>query len=279
MLLFVALQLPEGRTGRVFERAAALFARSQPQLEEREALGVRYRLIRAPSRGNTPDWDAVARLAGTGALLLPEGIEPPPNCPVTPLSCPRFERRMLLATACEIIKRTRMPMFRRIAGLWDPEGRHGGMLAPLLHYYTAVHVVTDAAERYQRAAADIIERLGAPVTYSPDVSILADCVLILAPGTAPDLKDYSPPCPVLATDTVSLPAGSESFTRLVATVRPDIARHCPPGIAPHRFAAALHDCGGVDVGRYVAHRMLCNESPSDLPECVRSVMQRLGKLY
>lgn len=279
MLLFVALQLTECKAKGVLGRAASLFVRSQPRAEEREALGAHYRLILAPSRGGAPDWPAIARLADTRALLLPDRVPPPPKGIVKPLQCPRFERQVLASTACEVVHRTRMPMYRRIVGLLDPLGKYAGLLFPLLHHYTAARVYTLSPERYERAAADIGERLGAPVASGPDLSLLDGSVLILAPGPVPDLPERPFPAPILAGRGFTPPAGSEVFSGLRASVPPELVEHSPDGISPNRFAAALYDHCGLDVGGYVSHQMQRGASPSDLPTCIHSVMRRIGRLY
>lgn len=292
--VFIALELVEqnrtGIAGRL-RRGLARLARPRLAPEEAEALGARYLLLRAPTSGEGPDWAAVAAAAGrfVDRMLLPDGLEPPAGSGIRPVRCPDFAVRVLLATACEIIRRTRMPMYRRVLGLIDPDAAYCHLLAPLLHHYTSVRVVTGKPWIYEAAAARVLAELGAPVLVGE--TLTADCVLALFPGGAGQFPggagqfpggagDFrvAAPCPVLVGPGCA--PSSEWGPHLVRDLLSDpipvladeVAARSPAGIAPHRFAAALCDHAGVApnaFGNLAAQSLLHNRRPRDLEEIVR----------
>lgn len=276
--MFVALELVEQDTAGqgIFGSIFNILTRPKPWLEKAEFLGARYGVIHAADGARGPDWEAIEALAGrfAGRMLLPGGLTPPPGSAIARPPCPRFEKKVLLATACELIRRTRMPMYRRILGVIDPEAAHTDLLFPLLRHYTSVRVVTGNLERYEQAAARMMEELGAPVLVGSAVSLLEGCVLILAPGAAG--PEGALPCPVLAGEGFPALPGQERIESLRAGVTAELAARCPGGIAPHRFAAALHDLCGADPGVYVAEQMRFGYKSCTLPEAAQAILQASG---
>lgn len=281
--VFLALELVESKQKGIFGFLSNILTKPTATWEEAEACGVRYGLVRAPrTRTAEPNWTAIAQLVGRFAdrVLLPDDLVLPPQSPLAPFCCPRFEQKVLLATACEIIKRTRMPMYRRIVGLIDPDGDYTDYLPVLLRHYTTVRVITENLQEYERAAAEMMDQLGAPVLIGTAPSILAECVLVVAPGRTFNDAGTTLPCPVLAGEQFDPPFRCHLISGLQAGGSPELAAQTPSGISPHRFAAALYEDSGVlPTGGFVAGKMLLDYKISDLPEVVRAVMQAAGTLF
>lgn len=276
--MFVVLELAERKNRGIISSVLNMLTRSKAGLIEASAFGARYLQLTAPARDGLPDWDEVAELSGrlSKRMVMPDGLTPPPDSPIRPLACPNYEKRVLLETACELVKRTRMPMYRRSLGLIDPDGLHADLLFELLKHYTSVRVVTRSIDTYRQAADDMMERLGAPVRMGSSLSILDGCVLILAPGAAFGEGGGKYPCPVLAGSVFTPAVHCGLITGLRPPVSAELRGQCPPGIEPHRFAAALYEDQGVETGGYIARRVLYDYRETGLDDAVKEVMRASG---
>lgn len=272
--MFVALELTEQKNKGIFDPIFNILTKPKAHLDEAEALGAPFGLIRAAARQGVPDWGRIEALADRFAdrMLLPDGVIPPEDSLIAGLRCPRHEKRVLLETACALIQRTRMPMYRRVLGLIDEEGDHADLLYPLLRQYTSVQVVTRNTAGYTAAAEEMMERLGAPVQVGTSLSLLSDCVLILAPGAAFGEEAQRLPCPVLCGDVFDPPWPCRRITALEAATFPELDQCCPQGISPHRLAGALYEYCDVDTGSYVARKMLYNSRLTDVADVVRALL-------
>jgi hypothetical protein len=272
--LFIALELKPQRAG-IIPRLSDILTRPKARLAEHAAFGVRYLRLTAPIKKGGVNWREVEELAGrlSGRLLLPEDIKLPEERPrLAALPCPRYERRMLADTAALIIRRTRMPMYWRVLGLIDRDGAHADLLPGLLRFYTSARVVTAREDIYGAAAEQMMEELGAPVLVGGSLSLLADCVLILALGPAVG-EEGAYPCPVLADHAFQprLPCD------LLRDPEPEITREllasCPPAIPAARFAAALYEDAGAEACGFPAVRIRLCSRRAELHEVVQYVMK------
>lgn len=274
-IVFVAFEAAAPRYDGIFGGILNILTKPKPRIEEREAFGAAYGVIIAGKPVSDSDWRKIASLAGRygDMMLFPEGITPPP--PLREAVFPRFTRRLILGTAIEIVKRTRMPMYRRVAGLVDEKGEYADFLFELLHHYTTVKVFSKQHELYEAEAARMMEELGAPVILCDNQASLSDCVLIIAPdGMKTRVK---PVCPVLGKPGEMSQSG-DFITDLRFIPQAKGAKLCPNGIEQHKFFAALYEyCGVKDVGQ-VATRMTFRHADSDLTKVVHAVMQAAGVL-
>lgn len=271
--MFVALEVADPRFSGIFGNVLNILTKPKPRLETRKAMDAVYGVITASGPIHEADWLLIAELAGryAGRMLIPEGFEPPP--PLKTAEFPNYERRVILETAVEIIRRTRMPMYRRIAGLVDNNGEYASFLFPLLHHYTTVKVLTGKAAAYIPEAERMMEELGAPVVICEDYAALSDCVIIIAPdgvGVSGRL-----PCPVLAAKPPDALQHSDFITDLQVLPGSGIAALCPAGIEPSRYLAALYEFCGVEPSGFVAERMVWRYRKSDLTEIVRDMLNNI----
>lgn len=275
--MFIALELPPLKSKGIFGAIHNILKGPKARLDEAEALNARFLILRAFTKNNAPQWEEIARLAGRFAdqVLLPDGIQPPEDSGITGIRCPRFEEQVLLRTACKIIELTRMPMYRRVAGLIDGGGDYTELLFELLHHYTSVRVVTDNMKKYAAAAEKMMERLGAPVLVGDRLSMLGECVLVLAPGSVHCDHGERPPCLTLVGNGSLPPPGWDVVTGLEA-MPPELADCCPAGISLHRFAGALFEYCDLSPSDFAAVEMLHNYKNVDLMEVVRAVIYAAG---
>jgi len=263
--MFVVLEARDcgGFMGRIFKPGA--------HTETREAFGARYGAIVLHPPVKARDWNRILALAGrySDRLLLPSWLTPPPE--VTPPSFPKYDRLVILKTAMEIIKLSRMPMYRRIAGLVDEKGEYADFLYPLLHHYTSVKVLTDNTGLYEQESAKMMYELGAPVLLAKDYSAFSDCALIVAPHgirTAESLK-----CPVISKNPPASAQFSDFITDLRVAPSADAREAFPEGIDYHAFLAALYEYCGVEAVCLAASRMIFKYRECDIGEVVSAVVK------
>lgn len=274
--MFVALETVNAEESGIFGNILNILTKPKARLETREAFGAVYGVIIAAKPLRTADWRRITELAGRYAdrMLLPDGLEAPP--PISEPAFSRFERTVMLKTAVEIIKRTRMPMYRRVVGLVDETGEYADLLFPLLHHYTAAKVLTKKTSLYLGQAEKMMDELGAPVILCDGYQSLSDCVLTIAPDGISAAQKLA--CPVLAKKPPQSTQYGDFITDLQVVPAPEAAALCPNGIEPHKFFAALYECCGVEEVAVPAARMMWRYAKSDLTQVVLAVLQTPGAL-
>jgi hypothetical protein len=185
---------------------------------------------------------------------------------------------VLAETAAEIIRRSRMPMYRRVLGLIDRDGGFTDLPLGLLRHYTSVKVVTAREDLYEAVAEAAMEELGAPVMVGSTLSLLTDCVLILAPGPAMGEEEGSYPCPVLAGEGFKPSLPCDLISDPEPAVSEELRGCCPPGISPHRFAAALFEDSGLVTVEFAAAKLRLCWRQAKTEEIVKYVTERAGIL-
>lgn len=252
----------------IFDRMAG----PKAWLEARSACGADFVVIKARIGKKGPDWEQIRQLAGRYAdrMLLPDSLLPPEDSLIRQPLCATFDKQVLVHTACEIIQRTRIPMYRRVAGLIDLDGNHADMLFRLLKYYTSVRVVTNNFEKYFIESERMMEELGAPVLVGEELRSLEDCVLVVLPQSIPEMSG-KPPCPVLAGEQALLPSRWNIAAKLRPPPPAQLLSCCPAGIDPYRLMGALYEFCGVQSLPLVAEHILFNYKVSALSEVVQAV--------
>jgi hypothetical protein len=276
--VFVALELIDREIGGLLRKIRERLVRPVMWLDAEECLGGRYAVLHVETSGGKIDWEAVERICGSYAakLLLPENLELPTGGRLRRLSLQRFGEQVLLKTACELVDRTKMPMYRRVLGLIDPAGSYTDMLSGLLKHFTSVKVLTEETQIYREASDRMMEELGAPVLLAEDFGSFRDCVLVVAPAAVYTDKEASLPCPVLCGDSFVAAGRFECISGLEATVREPVRACCPRGILLHDFAGALYECCGVDASDFLPESLLYNYRLTDMDEAVAAVARLAG---
>jgi len=234
-VVFVCLQVEARATKGILERLISRMLRQKVRLEEASALGARYLLAEVSlPKGKGICWDSIIEELppAVSCVLAPDGYLPPPK--YAPYPFRKFERGLLLETASGIVANSQIPVYRRIAGLYDPRGGYVDFLPTLLKQYTSVRVVTNEGELYRQAAERMMEEFGAPVISGGQPSDFADCALLILPGD--DSLPVAPRCPVLSQRDLPYRA---VFSRpwAKAPAAP------PPGIDRQLFIGAIFEYG------------------------------------
>jgi len=271
--VFVVLEVVTEHHGGFMDR---IFKPGQKvHAETRVAFGAHYGAILSRPPKKQKDWERIVTLAGryTDRLLLPGGVKAPPS--ITPPSFPRYDQSVILKTAVEIIKLSRMPMYRRTIGLDDAEGDYSDFLYPLLHHYTMVKVLTGNTALYEKESAKMMYELGATVALIEDYTAFSDCALVVAPDgitTSDSLK-----CPVLSRKPPDFQQFSDFITDLRVIPPPDESpEDFPTGIDRHDFLAALYEYCGVSSVCLPAGRMIYQYRECEISEIVSAVNKTAG---
>jgi hypothetical protein len=276
--VFVALELIDREIGGLLRKIRERLARPMVWLDAGECLGGRYAVLHVETSGGKIDWEAVERICGSyaGKLLLPENLEIPTGGRLRRLPLRRFGEQVLLKTACAWGDRTRLPMYRRMAGFIDPAGNHTDMLPVLLKHFTSIKVLTEEAQIYGEAAEQMMEELGAPVLLAEDFDSFRDCVLVVAPAAVHTDREVTFPCPILCGDSFEAAGRFERISGLQAAVREPVRSCCPRGIRPHDFAGALYECCGVVTSDFLPESLLYNYRRANMAEATAAVARLAG---
>lgn len=249
---------------------------TRTELYSARALGAEYlRLEAQVNRRGRPDWEAVARLVLplTQYLLTPAGYQPPAHLGFAPPVFAEFERRVLLQCACELVGDSRMPLYRRRLGIYDPQGELAGNLYFLLHHYTSARVVTQNVEAYRKAADLARKELGAPVLLGEEFTDFSDCVLLLCPGDVTRPLPLLPACPVLAGGVFADFQGCNVFSSPRVSASLFQIAQLPRGSDFHAFAGAVYHSYGYWLPDLRVGRLLINGKES-LPEEAKHILLR-----
>ena len=275
--VFVALELTGREPDGVLARLRNKLIRPKFRLEQASCLGGRYALLKWEGAGE-PDWAAIEQICGsyTGRLLLPDGLSPPQESKIKRIIMPGYDNMVLQKTACGIIDRTKMPMYRRVLGFIDMEGAYDFMLDKLLMHFTAAKVYTRNVDVYNKAAVRVMDELGASVILAEDFTALGDCVLVLSPGTV--YTDMSPGfrCPVVSCGPFVASGSYRLVSGLVCEPVWEVLAACPIGIRPHDFAGALYEYCGITSTTFLAKVMLFDYQITGLDQAVKAVIHEAG---
>ena len=271
--MFVVLQAVCPVRTSFFARIRNLFCGARLNLVFSEVRGVEFATLRIEGTCRPRDWKKISDICRKyrGRIIIPAGLRIPSDAGITTADFPRFRQRVLVDTACEIVSRSEIPIFRRIAGLIDMNGDKVHLLRPLLKYYSCVRVVTDNLDLYEREAEVLMREFGAPVLTGCELDMLGDCVLVLAPKLFENPEGISIAAPTMTESILCDTYIPQCITSLRVHPEGDILRACPESIEQHQFAAALYEFCGVDIGNYVAGEMLYAYRQTSFSETVRMV--------
>ncbi|WRS27123.1 hypothetical protein U6B65_12415 [Oscillospiraceae bacterium MB08-C2-2] len=264
------LEINDRQEPGLLHRLAGKLTKAKLQLERETLFGKSYGRLRVSSLEKEADWWRVYQYLGRYGrrLLLPEGVEVPGGVPLLGFHSGLFDTEVLFHTACAIISRSRMQMYRRLVGLIDPDGRYVSQLAGLLKYFTAVKVHTDRPDLYRPACREMMETFGAPVMICESLAGLEGCVMVLCPQPFETEQPLRLSGPVLGDENIRLPCKFDLISHLEVELPQDIKEKLPPGVSPHEFAGALYELLDIRNQPLVAKNMRYNHKVSSLGEVV-----------
>lgn len=275
--MFACLELIQSENKGILKKLFNILTMPRVEQSVAHACDVEFLMIQVYGAEKGEWWNQVEQAAGRFAsrMLLPEGCVPPPDSIVDKMRCPAYEREILLRTACMLIDRTRMPLYRRFLGLYDPDGRYMDFALPLLKHYSGLHVVTQQAGAYARMGERVMEELGAPLQISSQPDALSEAVLLLVPEPERLPEGFVPHCTVLTGGYFNPGAGWDVISSL--RLKPDIPpEEIPHGIEPDALAGALHEFGGLRLRDYTAQTMLYNGRSVNLSQASAELLFKAG---
>lgn len=277
--LFVALETIGERRRGVTGAVRGFLARitQRPAIELRQAGDAQYLALRVSLESDI-DWAAIQQLAGryAKAMLLPDTLQPPEDCGIARLHPERYENAVLLHTACDMVTRSRMQLYRRVLGFVDANGEHADMLGELLKYYSSVHVFTFREEYYFSVSANIMEQLGAPVIIVDTLRALDHCAVTVVADAPPELalSEFAMlRCPVVYAAAAGVIRGSSTVTALRPSPPEWVQESCPAGIDAAEFAAALYERCDVTTLPLQASTALLDGQSAAMGDIIDAVMK------
>lgn len=220
------------------------------------------------------DWDKAAALCGRAGknLVLPRELALPENAPVRRFVPVSFSLLLLKNTSVELIRRCKLPLYRKIVTLVDPQALYLDFVPELLCYCITVRVVTARPERYAALSEQLMEELGASIVVTDEPDSLGGSVLVICPDSG-DVGGLSAAVPVLTAGDADAPSQSR-FVVGDPQLRPrgELAACLPHGISPLDFAGALYQFGGWrGAEKLTASTLRCKSNlltPAELAEYV-----------
>lgn len=196
-------------------------------------------------RGEIP-WENVEFHVGNCAerMLLPNGVIPPENSKIKMFEPRVLPKRALFNTACELLSRSKRNPVGRTITLIDENGELSRDVYRLVPFASAVRIVTEKTDLYDSASEQIMERFGAALLVTDEVSRGADSDFIIAPNGVHDTFLPSKMC-IVINGREQPSQGFISVTCKNMNLQEHYRRIVPRGIDPDIFAAALFEKCGV----------------------------------
>lgn len=275
--MFAVLQIEKGQGEGIFakflhrmKKRTILTRTVQTKLGE-------YLLVTAYSE--RINWDKVAQITGRAGknLVLPRRIELPPGCPVRRFTPDTFRLQVLLNTCVDVIRHTKLPLYRKIVTLVDQNGVYTQFVPELLCYCMTVKVVTAAQERYRILSEQMMEELGASIVVTDHMEGCDGSMLVIAPD-AQQAAEVAQPVAVITAGEIDRPALCKLVGDLRIKPKGDLAACIPKEIDALDFAAALCQLGGWQAGARLAAGMLrCKNNRLTTTEFVDYLERSMNK--
>ncbi|WP_123811014.1 hypothetical protein [Hydrogenoanaerobacterium saccharovorans] len=208
------------------------------------------------------DWDKVAALCGRAGknLVMSRCLCPPEDSSIGRFEPTALTSKVLRNTCVEIIRRSKLPLYRKIITLVDPMARYVDFVPELLYHCITVKVVTTQVECYNRLSEHLMEELGASIVVTDDMDSFGGSVLVICPDSNPADKIVTT-VPVLTAGTIDGGFACKLVGDLQIQPRGELAACTPKGIAPLDFAGALYELNGWQgAEKLTAHTLRCKEN-------------------
>ena len=202
--------------------------------------------LQAPlqSDGSLP-WDRIAETAGTlkTRLLLPAGINPPPDAPVRAYTPAMLPLRLLCNSAFHALQGLGLDPLSESLCLVDPQGVLADAVERFLPLTAQLRVVTDDFAAYEKAAATLRLKYGVSLQLAPDIKKASGSTILLLDDAADAPLSYEG---LIFTNHPCARPNAQTLTPKSVALPPEYAALCPPGIDPLTFAAAACELCAAD---------------------------------
>lgn len=239
-----------------------------------------FYLIKSTPTRRGIHWEEISRLAGRHRtrLVIDPSIPIPSDAFIKRFEPGEFALLLMANTANRAVADSRIELYQRTVGLFDPPGRGQKLVLEMVKYFTTVKVYTQAPERYQVFCRQMLEYYGVAVMVSDDPASLKDCVITLSLGASP--KGCLPrDCPVLVLGEGSN-SGGIVISHLACDTEQAVLRQLPPGMNPTYFLAALYELGRQrELGSLSAVSCRIDGRAAPAEEIARLVRQRAQRLF
>ena len=205
------------------------------------------RITAETGRNGRPNWNDVKNAAGREAsrLLLPRGISPPPEVRIAPFQGTELFRRLMAATAVELLKSVSInPRLIKIS-IYDPQAAMPDLPLLYLPYASDVRVVTKRPERYKAQQYTAMLQFGAVLTVTGETAQTNGSLLLIAPdGLSQGDENFSVNGWILTTRY------NESYAKGVIhgylpRVPHSLLTLTPPGCDTVQFLSGLYELSNV----------------------------------
>lgn len=136
----------------------------------------------ATGRGGRVDWREVRRVAGGEAtrLLYSRRLSPPTSSGLSRFSGNALRRALMCETACHLLHA--VPALARCpVVICDPQARHLSLADALVPLAAELHILTARPDHYHPVVENAMQRHGAALLLTDDLSSVAGAALVLAP--------------------------------------------------------------------------------------------------
>lgn len=271
--MFVVLQTEEHAKG-FLQRLREHISPDEPVLTKIAVRnGAPFFILTVKKKKHGVQWEDVAYAAGRCAprIVAAENLEFPENGTIRRFVPEHLPFVMLFSTALEVIKKSGIPPSDVSIGVVDRRGILIHVIGKAAACACVVKVVTDRAERYEKASEKLMDECGASLIYDSEEEQLRGCNVIICNDRIEarngDAAVFS------VSDSGIMQDSDRSFTAGSAELPKEYASILPDGIDPMVFASALYElcgvrrlehthystlfCGKTEVRLYAAARKLC----------------------
>lgn len=238
-----------------------------------------YLLLEAES--DSINWRKAEYLCGRACrrVVMPPGIAPPPGFSIMRFEPYTFKSRVLLNTCAELIRRCKLPLYRKIVTLVDKNADYMEYVPTLLCHCITVRVVTQSEGRYNRLSDKMMEELGAGIIVTGSLGDTPDAggsVMIICPDGG-EAAELCASAPVFTLGGIDVPSRAQLVGDLQVKASGQLYEALPHGISAADFAGALYElCGWQDGGKLAANTMRCKENTLKLCDIIKYLERQAG---
>ncbi|WP_312640550.1 hypothetical protein [Hydrogenoanaerobacterium sp.] len=265
--LFAVLRIEKQQDEGIFARLLHRMKQRKMKAEAVDTPFGSYALLTAQSM--QVDWDKVDALCGRAGrnLVLPRQLSIPEGYALRRFVPTALTLRVLCNTCVEIIRHSKLPLYRKIVTLVDPMAHYIDFVPELLYHCITVKVATSQVERYNLLSEQLMEELGASIVVTDSLDNFDSSILVVCPGDE-GLDKIVTNAPVLTAGNIDIPSVCKLVGDMQIQPRGELAAYVPKGITPLDFAGALYELSGWQgATKLTAHTLRCKDNllhPSEI---------------